>query len=162
MWLCDERLPIVIRVDQSAGEVLGVPSWPIDDRLRHRPSIVDIDAGGDAVWVAAPNARGVVRLSTTLDHAPEVLTTAAAVGTVASCAPTCWARQETHGGEPYGSVGPNIWRITSEDVVPVDFGGFVWKLDASRTGAVALVQRPSRSHVEQPNPSRGSSWFYPG
>jgi hypothetical protein len=103
-----------------------------------------------------------VRLSTTLDHAPEVLTTAAAVGTVASCAPTCWARQETHGGEPYGSVGPNIWRITSEDVVPVDFGGFVWKLDASRTGAVALVQRPSRSHVEQPNPSRGRSWFYPG
>lgn len=68
MWLCDERLPIVVRVDQSAGEVLGVPSWPIDDRLRHRPSIVDIDAGGDAVWVAAPNARGVVRLSTTLDH----------------------------------------------------------------------------------------------
>jgi hypothetical protein len=162
VWVCDERLPVVVRVDRITGQVLGLASWPIDDALREQSSIADIDAGGDAVWVAAPSAGGLVRLPPDLKDEPHVIAIDAPVGSVSAHGLRCWAREESHGGEPDGSLGPMIWRVTSADVTTVDLGGFVWQIEATASGALALMQRPARTHVEQPHPSGGASWFYPG
>ncbi len=162
VWVCDERLPVVVCVDRITGHVLGVASWPIDDALREQPSIADIDARGAAVWVASPSAGGLVRLSSDLQEEPHLVAIDAPVGSVSAHGSTCWAREESHGGEPDGSLGPRIWRVTTGDVTPVDLGGFVWQIEATASGALALMQRPARTHVEEPNPGGWTSWFYPG
>lgn len=162
LWVCDERLPVVARVDRLSGEVLGIASWPIDDGLRERDSVSDIDAEGDVVWVAAPNAGGLVRLSPDLEDEPDVVPIEFPVGKVSARGATCWAREASHGGEPDGSRGPTIWRVTSDIATEVDLGGFVWQIKATATGPLALMQRPARTHVEQPRASGGASWFYPG
>ncbi len=73
VWVCDERLPVVVRVDRITGHVLGVASWPIDDALREQPSIADIDARGATVWVASPSAGGLVRLASDLQEEPHLV-----------------------------------------------------------------------------------------
>ena len=49
VWVCDERLPGVVRVDRMTGQILGVASWPIDNVLREQPSITDDRYGASAV-----------------------------------------------------------------------------------------------------------------
>jgi len=155
-------LPVVARVDRVSGAVLGVASWPIDDTLRELPSITDIGAGGDAVWVAAPNAGGLVRLSPNLDEESQLIPMEATIGTISAHGATCWARQKSHGGEPDGSLGPAVWRVTDGDAVAVAFGGYVWQIAAEPEGLLVLMQRPARTHAERRDRGAGTAWLYPG
>ncbi len=162
VWVCDERLPVVVRADRRSGEITGVVSWPVKDDLRDLPSIGDIAIGSDAVWLAAPNAAGLVRLAPNLDSDVQVVPMTAPIGMITAHGATCWAREHSHGGEPDGPLGPAVWRVTSDGAAKVELGGYVWRIEATEEGLLALMQRPARAHDEQPHAGAGTAWLYPG
>src|SRR5207247_1474983 len=130
-----------------------------DDR-RDLPSVSDMAASGDTLWIASPRAHGVACIDRAVGDS-KVIRLPRPTDFLWLDGEGCVVREATeYAGDHVAPFPQLLWQVTRERLAEIDIGAAVDDLAVLDGTLVALVRRPHEAPVDHPRPEGWTDVFH--